>query len=111
MADSKKTEASHSNITAELTQNASNLPNNLVTLRVGESPRPLRGLTACLSLVNGSSYLWGNEVCRVAGCHQQPILGSQLLGKPKVTDSDGFGVSRLIHVQYVTRLQVSMHDL
>lgn len=59
----------------------------------------------------GPPYLGGHEVRGVAGCHEQPILGSQLLGKPEVTDADGLGVPGLVHVQYVARLQVPMHDL
>jgi hypothetical protein len=57
------------------------------------------------------AYLRGHKIRRVAGGHEQPVLSSQLLGKPKITDSDGFRVSRLIHVQDVTWLQVPMNDL
>lgn len=56
-------------------------------------------------------YLRGHEIRCVAGRHEQPVLGSQLLGKPKVADSDGFRVSRLVHVQDVTWLQVPVDDL
>lgn len=59
----------------------------------------------------GGLYLRRHKVCCVAGSHEQSVLCSQLLGKPKVTDADRFGVSRLVHVQDVTGFQVPMNNL
>lgn len=59
----------------------------------------------------GGLYLRGHKVRCVAWGHEQPVLGSQLLGKPEVTDADGFRVSRLVHVQNVTWFQVPMNNL
>lgn len=59
----------------------------------------------------GAAHLGSHEVRRVAGRHEQPVLGAQLLGKPEVTDADGLGVPGLVHVQNVARLQVPVHDL
>lgn len=39
------------------------------------------------------SYLRSDKVGSVAGSHEQPVLCSQLLGKPKVTDPDRVWVS------------------
>lgn len=57
------------------------------------------------------SYLGGDKVGGVAGSHEQPVLRSQLLGKPKVADPDGVWVSWLIHVEDITWLEISVHHL
>ena len=42
-------------------------------------------------------YLGSDKVSGVAGSHQQPVVGSQLLGKTKVTDVQGLG--RRVHIR------------
>lgn len=65
----------------------------------------------CAPWVRSTTYLRSHKVCSIAGGHEQPILCSQLFGKPEVTDADRFGVPRLIHVQNVTWFQVPMNNL
>lgn len=40
-----------------------------------------------------SAHLGSHKVSGVARGHQQPVVGAQLLGEAKVTDSDGLWVS------------------
>lgn len=63
---------------------------------------------------------WEEHCCRnlrshkvggVARCHQQAILGPQLLGEAEVADPDGLGVAALVHVEDVAGLQVPVHHL
>ena len=45
--------------------------------------------------------LWGHIVGGVARGHQHAIVGPQLLGEPKVTDSYGVGVARIVRIENV----------
>ena len=57
------------------------------------------------------TYLRSYEVGGVAGCHEEPILRAQLLGEPEVTDAQAGRGTRLVRVEDIRRLQVSMYYL
>ena len=59
-------------------------------------------MTPCLFL----EHLWRDVVGCVAGSHQHPVVGPQLLGKPKVADPDGVGVTGVLRIQDIGRLQI-----
>lgn len=87
-----------------------NAPSSLVTMVTGNRvcfPQPDYAVFPGF----GGLYLRRHKVCCVARSHEQSVFCSQLLGKPKVTDADRFGVSRLVHVQDVTGFQVPMNNL
>lgn len=48
-----------------------------------------------------ASHLGRHEVGGITGREKQPVAPPQLLGEAKVTDPDGVGVPRVIHVQDV----------
>ena len=58
-----------------------------------------------------AAHLRCYKVSGVARGHQQAVVSAQLLGKAKVTDPDGLWVPRLVDVQDVAGLQVSVHHL
>ena len=62
------------------------------------------------SIIN-LAYLWGHEVCCVAGRHEEAVLCAQLLGEPEVADAEGVGVAARLAVQDVGGLQVAVHHL
>lgn len=95
-----------------------------LSVKMGKQPFPTSCITGAICtrkaregrcfITHGSetgSYLRGNKVGSVARSHEQPILCSQLLGKPEVTDPDGVRVSRFIHVENITWLEISVHHL
>ena len=45
--------------------------------------------------------LGGHVVGGVARGHQHAVVGPQLLGEPKVTDSYGVGVARIVRIENV----------
>lgn len=57
------------------------------------------------------SHLWCHEVGCVTGGEEQAVAPSELLGEAEVTDPDGVRVPRVVHVQDVTGLQVSVNHL
>lgn len=59
----------------------------------------------------GPAHLGCYEVSRVARGHQQAVVGAQLLSEAEVADPDRFRISRLVDVEDVAGLQVSVHDL
>ena len=58
-----------------------------------------------------AAHLRCYKVSGVARGHQQAVVSAQLLGKAKVTDPDGLWVPRLVDIQNVAGLQVSVHHL
>lgn len=66
---------------------------------------------SAVSLRCDSTNLRSDKVGRVARGHEQAVVGAQLLGEAKVADPDGLGVPRLVHVEDVAGLQVSVHHL
>lgn len=62
-------------------------------------------------LRRSGAHLRRHEVGRVAGRHEEPVLGPQLLGEAKVTDAQALGIPRLIYVEDVAGLEVPMHNL
>lgn len=57
------------------------------------------------------SHLGCHKVSGVTWGEEQAVASSKLLGESKVTDPDGVRISRVIHIQDVTGLQVSMYHL
>lgn len=57
------------------------------------------------------SHLWCHKVGGVTGGEEQAVASPKLLGESKVTDPDGVGISRVVHVQDVTGLQVPVYHL
>lgn len=57
------------------------------------------------------SHLWRHKVGGVTGGEEQTVASPKLLGESKVTDPDGVGIPRVIHIQDVTGLQVSVYHL
>ena len=55
--------------------------------------------------------LWCDEVCGVAGGHEEPVLCAELLGEAEVDDAERVGVAAGVAVQDVGRLQVAVHHL
>lgn len=58
-----------------------------------------------------SSHLWCHKVGSVTGGEEQAVSSTKLLGKSKVAYPDRVGISRVVHVEDVTGLQVSVHHL
>lgn len=58
-----------------------------------------------------AAHLRSYKVSGVARGHQQAVVGTQLLSEAKVTDPDGLWVPRLVNIQDVAGLQVSVHHL
>lgn len=56
-------------------------------------------------------HLRSHKVSRVARGHEQAVVGTQLLSEAEVTDPDGLGIARLVNVENVTGLQVSVDHL
>lgn len=56
-------------------------------------------------------HLWRHKVGGVTGGEEQAVAPPQLLGEAKVTDPDGVGVPRVVHVQDVAGFQVSVYHL
>ena len=50
--------------------------------------------------------LWGHIIGGVARGHQHAVIGPQLFGKSKVTDSDGVWVTRVISIENIRGLQI-----
>lgn len=57
------------------------------------------------------SYLWCHKVGGVTGSEKEAIASPKLLGESKVTDPDGVRIPRVVHIQDITGLQVSVHNL
>lgn len=57
------------------------------------------------------SHLWCHKIGGVTGGEEQAVASPKLLGESKVTDPDGVWISRVIHIQDVTGLQVSVYHL
>lgn len=55
--------------------------------------------------------LWSHKVSSVARRHQQAVVSTQLLSEAEVTDPDGLRISRIVYIEDVARLQVSVHHL
>lgn len=53
-----------------------------------------------------NSDLRGHKICGVAGCHEQPVLSSQLLGKSKIGNSEALGLAGRAGVEEIGWLQV-----
>lgn len=58
-----------------------------------------------------STYLRSYKVSSVARGHEQAVVGTQLLSEAKVTDPDRIWIPRLINIEDIARLQVSVHHL
>lgn len=56
-------------------------------------------------------YLWSHKVGSVARGHKEAVFSPELFCKAEITDPYRFWVTRLIHVQDIARLQVSMYNL
>lgn len=56
-------------------------------------------------------HLWRHKVGGVTGGEEQAVAPPELLGEAKVTDPDGVGVPRVVHVQDVAGFQVSVYHL
>ena len=69
-----------------------------------ETPDVAGGVVALLL-----QHLGRHEVGRVAGRHEQAVLGAQLLGEAEVADAKAFRNVIRVAVQNVGRLEVSMH--
>lgn len=57
------------------------------------------------------SYLWCHKIGSVTGGEEQAVSSTKLLGKSKITYPDRIGISRVVHVEDVTGLQVSVYHL
>ncbi len=57
------------------------------------------------------SHLWCHKVSSVTGGEEQAVASPKLLGESKVTDPDGVRISRVVHIQDITRFQVSVYHL
>lgn len=74
--------------------------------------KTLFAASALLLLFHPSTtHLWRHKVGGVTGGEKQAVAPPELLGKAKVTDPDGVGVPRVIHVQDVAGFQVSVNHL
>lgn len=56
-------------------------------------------------------HLWCHKVGSVTGGEEQAVSSTKLLGKSKVAYPDRVGISRVVHVEDVTGLQVSVYHL
>lgn len=74
-----------------------------ISVRADLGPEGLRG--------SHNANLRSDEVSGVARRHQQAVVSTQLLSKSKVTDPDGLWISRIIDIEDVAWLQVSVHHL
>ena len=53
-----------------------------------------------------NSDLGGHEICGVAGGHEQPVLGPQLLGKSEIGNSEALGLAGRTGVEEIGWLQI-----
>lgn len=52
-----------------------------------------------------------NEIGRVTRCHEEPIFGSKLFGKAKVTNAQRVRISSVIGVKNVGGLEIAVNNL
>lgn len=60
---------------------------------------------------SASAHLRSYKVSSVARGHQQTVVGTQLLSEAKVTDPDRLWIPRLVNIEDVAGLKVSVHHL